>query len=310
MVFSPTLLLTVTLERGPDDRDELHLHAGGQGFWVARMIRNLGLRSVLCSPVGGESGRVLRCLAEAEGVHLDPVPVRGANGAYVHDRRAGCRESLASIPGAQLARHEADDLYEAGLVTGLEARTAVLTGQLWPVLPTDHYRRLAMDLRANGCRVVADVSGPVLQPVLSGGVDVLKISSEELVRDGLVDGEDDDRVTVVMAELMASGAESVIVSRAAEPALVCRGSRLWKVVIPRFEPADFRGSGDSMTAGLAVGIARGMEIESAVRLAAAAGSLNVTRHGLGTGSRAQIERLMPFVSVQEIRGRIQQVRTE
>jgi 1-phosphofructokinase len=65
-----------------------------------------------------------------------------------------------------------------------------------------------------------------------------------------------------------------------------------------------------MTAGLAVGIARGMEIESAVRLAGAAGSLNVTRHGLGTGSRAQIERLMPFVSVQEIGESIQQVRTE
>jgi hypothetical protein len=29
MVFSPTLLLTVTLERGPDHRDDLHLHAGG-----------------------------------------------------------------------------------------------------------------------------------------------------------------------------------------------------------------------------------------------------------------------------------------
>jgi hypothetical protein len=47
-----------------------------------------------------------------------------------------------------------------------------------------------------------------------------------------------------------------------------------------------------------------------VRLAGAAGSLNVTRHGLGTGSRAQIERLMPFVSVQEIGESIRQVRTE
>ena len=36
-VFGPSPLLTVTIEPGAD-RPEVHLHAGGQGFWVARLV--------------------------------------------------------------------------------------------------------------------------------------------------------------------------------------------------------------------------------------------------------------------------------
>ena len=42
MVFSPAPQLTVTVEQGPDGPD-IHLHAGGQGVWQARMIASLGV---------------------------------------------------------------------------------------------------------------------------------------------------------------------------------------------------------------------------------------------------------------------------
>ena len=41
-VFAPDPLLTVTVEAGADG-DEIHLHAGGLGFWMAQMIANLGV---------------------------------------------------------------------------------------------------------------------------------------------------------------------------------------------------------------------------------------------------------------------------
>jgi 1-phosphofructokinase len=36
-VFGPCPLLTVTVEALPGDRDDIHLHPGGQGVWVTRM---------------------------------------------------------------------------------------------------------------------------------------------------------------------------------------------------------------------------------------------------------------------------------
>ena len=35
-VFAPDALVTVTVEHGTDGRDDIPVHAGGQGFWVAR----------------------------------------------------------------------------------------------------------------------------------------------------------------------------------------------------------------------------------------------------------------------------------
>lgn len=55
-----------------------------------------------------------------------------------------------------------------------------------------------------------------------------------------------------------------------------------------------------MTAGLVVAAARGSGVEDTLRLAAAVGTLNATRHGLGTGRREDIERVARHVSLQPI----------
>jgi 1-phosphofructokinase len=61
-VFSPTPLLTVAIEARSDAQSELHIHAGGQGFWVARMIARLGVPVMLCAQLGGDTGRLRKTL--------------------------------------------------------------------------------------------------------------------------------------------------------------------------------------------------------------------------------------------------------
>ena len=55
-----------------------------------------------------------------------------------------------------------------------------------------------------------------------------------------------------------------------------------------------------MTAALAVATAKHLDTESSLRLAAAAGALNVTRHGLGSGRADAIEQLAANVDVRAI----------
>jgi 1-phosphofructokinase len=52
MVFAPSLLITVTIEDRGGEPD-IHVHAGGQGVWQARMISSLGVPVVLCAALGG-----------------------------------------------------------------------------------------------------------------------------------------------------------------------------------------------------------------------------------------------------------------
>lgn len=302
-VFAPSVLLSVTVEARPlDDAPELHLHAAGQGFWVARMVSALGAPVVLTAPLGGETGRAIPDLVAAEGVRLEAVRVSGSSGSYVQDRRSGEREELFDIPPAVLARHEVDELYGSALGSGLDSRAAVLTGsETGHLVDPSTYTRLAKDLRAQGVEVVADLSGEQLEAVVAGGPSAIKVSHEELVDCGRAASDDVQALHEGMRSLLRDGADAVVCSRAAEPTLLLAGKRLRRVVPPSFEVVDPHGAGDSMTAGIAVALAAGEDIEAAARLGAAAGALNVTRHGLATGHRGQVERLLERVVVEDER---------
>lgn len=202
-----------------------------------------------------------------------------------------------------LSRHEVDDLYDTTLSVGLSARCVVLTGPAHEtVLPPDVYRRLAHDLGTNGVLVVADLSRSALK-ALKGGVHILKVSHEELIDAGYCDRNEPTQLRAGLEQLQqASGARHLVVSRAEAPALALIDGRLVEVTAPHLEPMDPRGAGDSMTAGLAVGSAVGMALDDTLRLAAAAGALNVTRHGLGSGQRDPIEQLATRIEVQPVGG--------
>jgi 1-phosphofructokinase len=292
--------LTVTVESGPGNGSEVHLHAGGQGFWIARMLVALGLDADLCAPLGGEAGLVLQTLIAAEGVTVRATTARG-NGAYVHDRRGGEREVVADMAPVVLSRHEVDELYSSTLAAGLAADVTVLGGPSTPdVVPADVYRRLAADLRAAGRRVVADLSGDPLTAAVQGGVTVLKVSHDDLVEDGRATSTDPEALTRAMRGLADEGAEHVAVSRAGEPTFAWVGGELLEVGAPRMQRVDHRGAGDSMTAGLAVGLARGEGMAAALRLGAAAGASNVTRRGLATGQREVVSRLAEHIDVRPL----------
>lgn len=299
-IFAPSPTLTVTVE-GHSGEADIHLHAGGQGVWQARMLRRLGLSVTLCCTLTGEVGKVLQHLLEDEGVTVAGVGRPGRGSAYVHDRRAGERIVLAETSGDALARHDLDELYGLTLREGLAAGIALLSGPHGEeALPADTYRRLAADLREGGARVVVDLAGERLQAAITGGVDVLKVSHEELIADGLAEDDSRPRLMAAMRGLRERGAGVVIVSRAGEPLLLHDDEGFAEVEPPRMEVADHRGAGDSLTAGVVAGLARGEDIREAIRTGAAAGALNVTRHGLGTGDAESIVRLREAVQLRVV----------
>jgi 1-phosphofructokinase len=100
-------------------------------------------------------------------------------------------------------------------------------------------------------------------------------------------------------QLAGQGADHVVVSRASEGVLAYLDGRVLTMTAPTLDVVDPKGAGDSMTGAFAAALARGNDLETAIRLGAAAGALNTTRHGLASGTRREIEALVDYVQVEE-----------
>jgi 1-phosphofructokinase len=301
-IFGPHPMLSITVEAlTAEGGDDIHIHAAGQGVWVARMAAELGAAAALCGFIGGESGTVLRPLLGQLPIELRLVETGAASGAYIHDRRSGERVPLAQSASMPPSRHEIDDLFSITCAAALDADVLALCGP-YPgeALPLEIYGNLVADVKANGTPVVVDLSPPRLDSALEGKPDLVKINDWEVAKfiEGPVDTE--ARMRAAVEKLLEAGAGAAIVTRAEEPAMVVRGDEAWELIPPRFERGAREGCGDSMMGGLAACMAAEREWEETLRISAAAGAANFLRHGLGNADSNVVDDLARRVELRPL----------
>lgn len=294
-VFGPSTFVTVTVENGAD-ADEIHFHAGGQGFWIARLLGRLGVPTRLVTALGGEAGRAARALVEAEPIDLRSVGSSRSSGAWVHDRRSGERVPVAEDAGRPLGRHVVDELYGATLAGSMDAGICVIAGPHQPsAIDPENYERLCRDLRDEDVVVIADLSGDHLLAALAGGVDLCKASDEDLAETGSFGDLDGEGMVRRLQEL---GAGAAVVTRADRPLLAVVDDEVVEVSAPSFQVRDHRGAGDAFTALMAASCQWGLDWRDGLRWGAAAGALTVARRGLATADRREIHQILDRVEIR------------
>lgn len=300
-IFGPHPLLTITIERRNEGEDDVHVHAGGQGVWVARMAGELGAEPVLCGFIGGETGLTLEPLLERLPGERHLVRTGARSGCYVQDRRSGERELVSAAWSDPPSRHELDDLFSVTTAVAVDSDVLVVCNPApGDILPLEVYANLVSDVRSNGTPVLVDLSSPRVDSALQGGPDLVKLNDWELAQYVYGPVSEPAEMRAAAERLRDAGAGLVVVTRAGDPAFVLDGDEAWELVPPHFERGSREGCGDSMMGGLAAAWAQGLDWREALRRGAAAGAANFLRHGLGTGSREVIEELLPRVELRRI----------
>ncbi len=301
LTMNPALDITTDTDRIiPTDKMRCGLpryDPGGGGINVARIAYELGESVLALFPAGGHTGDKVTDLVAGSGVPVQPIRVsKSTRESFTVDECNTGKQYRFVLPGPGLTDAEQTECIDTLSAAAGSADFVVASGSLPPGVPADFYQRVADICRERGSLLILDTSGEGLRHITSG-VFLLKPSVRELRecvgRELLSESEQ----LAAAHELIDRGcAQFVVVSLGAEGALLAtpHGSQRYSAV--KVPSGSGVGAGDAMTAGITVGLKRGWQITTAVRLGIAAGSAMLLTPGTAQCNRDDVERFFDIVT--------------
>lgn len=254
---------------------------GGGGINVSRAIAEMGGESTAVYAAGGRTGEMFGELLAGEGVKCLPLEIDGMTRiSFMAFETATGGQYRFGMPGPEMSEKDADAFLSA--VGDIDPRPdlVVASGSLPPGMPGDFYARLAVRCRNLGMRLVLDTSGAPLEEAAREGVYMIKPNVRELADlTGAKIGCDAHQEEAA-AKLAGKGRnEVVVVSMGSAGALYATEEGAVRINAPCVEIRSRVGAGDSMVAGIVLGLAMGNPLDEAVRYGVAAGSAAVMTPG-------------------------------
>ncbi|MEU8364806.1 1-phosphofructokinase family hexose kinase [Nonomuraea sp. NPDC048882] len=275
----------------------VHRRAGGKGVNVARVLAALGRDVLVTGLAGGPTGEAVEADLRAAGLPAALHPIAGDSRTTltVSDLPApGTTPPAPGGPGAAPALGgpgAADDSSRTALfnepgpeVTAVElagflrhfaslldaADAVVLSGSLPRGVPADTYATLAAVADGKGVPAIVDADGDPLRHAPKGRPAIVKPNAEELARavpgGGPAEGA---------RALRGQGAQAVVVSMGADGLLAVTGEGTFRARMPYTVRGNPTGAGDSLVAGLALGLVEADPWPDRLRRAAALGAAAV-----------------------------------
>jgi 1-phosphofructokinase len=276
------------------------LDPGGKGINASRVIHRLGRSTLALGFTAGYTGELLRENLAAEGVPCEFVEVAGLTRInvmiYESSRR---RRTRMYLPGPSIDVSRLNEIRE--IIAGMPSVGIVILGGSLPQgLDENTYRDLLLWLHERNLRAILDTSGAALTAALGARPLLIKPNLEEaqeLVGRTLAN---DDDILQAAESLRRRGPEHVVISLGERGAIATGPSGSWKAAPPPVRARSTVGSGDSMVAGLAIGLNEHTSLEDGLRWGSAAGAATAEKSGTQLGDAAEIDRLVSSVVIQRL----------
>ena len=281
---------------------ELARLAGGKANNVARVLASLGESVVATGFAGGNAGRFIE--AELQRNQVEPAYERidGENRvclAIVDP--AGHTLTEVREKGPVITEADLDRFMDRFRMLVRRVELVVLSGSLPPGVPADTYGRLVSEAYQTAqVRTIVDAAGPALTQALRAQPYLVKPNRDELEEWAGMALPDEKAVLSAARKLTEAGPLVVAVSLAAEGLLLVSPQGAWRAEPPAVDVVNTVGSGDSLVAGFAAGLMRGLHAEEVLKLAVACGTANALTTAVAVVRPDDLERIRPKVRVTRI----------
>ncbi|MFT6838067.1 MAG: 6-phosphofructokinase 2 [Sediminicola sp.] len=272
---------------------------GGGGINVSRAIQNLGGRSTAIYLAGGASGTHMQELMEARGIAQKVVPQEG-----------GTRENLSvtdterklqyrfGVPGAFVKESEwkaSLRLIEALLQEG---DYLVASGKLPPGVPTTYFAQVAAIVEDKRALLILDTKGDGLKEAIKSPVFLLKPNLSELsalLDKSYIDFSELERLAL---RFMAThSCDIMVVSMGAKGALLVLKDKCIFIPAPMVLQKNKIGAGDSMVAGMTLGLVEGRSFLEMAQFGVACGTASTMRGDGELCQKPDVDELYTWVKL-------------
>jgi 1-phosphofructokinase len=305
VALNPAVDRTVEVERfdlGAVVRGRLvFLEAAGKGVNAAHTLAALG-HSVTCAGfVGRAEAAMFRQSFAGTLVRPDFVTVRGFSrqSVTILDRSRN-QETHLTEQGFEVSEADARRLFRRVLALARPGRWVMLNGRPAPGFALERYAELLLAVKASGARMAVDTSGAFLRAAVQAGPDFIKPNEEELSE---FEGRPLRGLAAVVraARRLTDRVRCVVVSLGRRGAVAVTADAAWAASERgRVRVVHTVGSGDALASGFAAGLAEGLDVPDALRLAVACGGACVRSPRAALRARAEAEAVLPRVAVRRL----------
>ena len=308
VVACPNLALDRTI--AVDELVPGHVHraarsavvGGGKGVNVARALAAMGATSRTVVMAGGPTGRQALDLLAAEGLPVVHSACAGDTRSCltVLDRATVTvfNEQGPRLEGPEWRRYERE--VAAALSPG---GLFACSGSLPLGAPPDAVARLVDLAHEVGCAAACDCSGDFLVNVLTQGPELVapNLAEAEAVLHGgrgeAVEAGPDAlaRAADAASRLTARGAQAAVVTAGAAGVAVASQDGIERLEAPKVSALNPVGAGDSLVAGVLLGLSRGRSLSESVVLGVAMASASCETFVAGALDPARVDKLRPHV---------------
>lgn len=254
------------------------LEPGGGGVNVSRTIKKLGGESILLYTAGGYTGNMLKDLLSKEEIDHKPISIQGmTRESFVILEQSSGQQYRFGMLGPMLKKEEWKLCLEELTMIQPVPEYLVISGSLPSGVPSDFYVLAARVGKKKGTKVIIDASGEPLRQAFTQGVFLIKPNYREFRE---VVGEDsiaeEPRIGEQALQIVKRGqCEIMVISLGAGGALLVTKDIIEHIHSPTVPISSKVGAGDSLVAGIVLGLARGQSIRQSVIFGVAAGAAAV-----------------------------------
>jgi len=275
-------------------------YAGGKGIDVSRALREMGSDSIALGLIGGFDGKELegRLLLAGVACRFTRIANETRTNIIIQDEPSGAETALLAR-GPEVQPSELMDFLDV-MEKLPDMSFLIISGSLPPGLTPEVYSRMVTVGNERRARVVLDTTGDALRQGIHARPAVMKPNRFELAELAGKELADVRAVSEYSASLL-DRVETVLVSMGADGIVMVTRDRVFHARPPKVTVRSTVGAGDCAVAGFVHGLAAGDSNTDALRRAVATGTAATLNPGTGLCRCADIDTILPQVTVEEVR---------